>query len=102
LHDALRLCSHGPRGSFDEAVIAEHVESHHHLKMPVSSILSTLHTLSEQTYENKAIVIGCIIDLKVETALGSTRFPEPFLGAKKYKAQRQQDRTSLPCAALFR
>ncbi len=82
------------RGSFDESVIAEHIESHHHLTMPVSSILSTLHTLSEQTYENKAMVFGCIIDPHVETAQGTTRFPEPFLGAKKYKALSDGFRTA--------
>jgi hypothetical protein len=82
------------RGSFDESVIAEHIESHHHLKTPVSSILSTLHTLSEQTYENKAMVFGCVIDPEAKTSQGGTRFPEPFLGAKKYKALSDGFRTA--------
>jgi hypothetical protein len=82
------------RGSFDESVIAEHIESHHNLKMSISSILSTLHTLSEQTYENKAMVFGCLIDPETKTAQGGIRFPEPFLGAKKYKALSDGFRTA--------
>jgi hypothetical protein len=82
------------RGSFDESVIAEHVENHHNLKMPVSAILSTLHTLSEQTYENKALVFGCILDPDLDGAERGTRFPEPFLTAKKYKALSDGFRTA--------
>jgi hypothetical protein len=73
------------RGSFDESVIAEHIRSHHGLSMAVSSVLGALHTLSEQTYENKALVFGCILDPS-KTSQDGTKFPEPFLGSKRYKA----------------
>src|ERR1700710_1890081 len=43
------------RTSFDEVVIARHLESHFELKMPVAPIFSALRRMSEQTYENKAL-----------------------------------------------
>jgi hypothetical protein len=87
------------RGSFDEAVIAEHIEGHHHLGVQVSSILSSLHTLSEQTYENKALVFGCVLD-PAETNHGiEANFPEPFLSAKKYKALSDGFRTAYHVSA---
>ena len=73
------------KGSFDESVISEHIESHHGLAMAVSAVLGSLHTLSEQTYENKALVFGCLLDPSKSSTNG-IQFPEPFLGAKKYKA----------------
>jgi hypothetical protein len=87
------------RGSFDEAVVAEHINEHHQVGVQVSSILAALHTLSEQTYENKALVFGCVLDpdkLSNETAIG---FPEPFLSAKKYKALSDGFRTAYHVSA---
>lgn len=74
------------RGSFDESVVAEHINEHHKVKVQVSSILAALHTLSEQTYENKALVFGCVLDPAESNNGIAATFPEPFLSAKKYKA----------------
>jgi hypothetical protein len=82
------------RGSFDETVIAAHVENHHKLAMPVLKVLASLHTLSEQTYENKALVFGCLLDPELEDAASETVFPEPYLAAKKYKAMSDGFRTA--------
>lgn len=81
------------RGSFDEAIIAEHINEHHRIRVPAISILASLHTLSEQTYENKALVFGCIIDPEV-LAGSPAMFPAPFLEAKKYKALSDGFRTA--------
>ena len=50
------------REVFDEAVVATHIQVHHKLKVSVSTVLRELHTLSEQSYENKALTFGCILD----------------------------------------
>ncbi|MGQ7434120.1 hypothetical protein ACTGZC_10660, partial [Streptococcus suis] len=82
------------RGSFDEAVIAEHIREHHDFDVQVGSILAALHTLSEQTYENKALVFGCVIDPDEDNNGIAANFPEPFLTAKKYKALSDGFRTA--------
>lgn len=74
------------RDSFDESVIADHIENHHNLSISVNALLSALHTMSEQTYENKSLVFGCVLDPNYQSAESSPKFPELFLNAKKYKA----------------
>ncbi len=75
------------RDAFDEYVVAQHIESHHNLPaLSVDSILEMLHTLSEQSYENKALTFGCIIDTTEQTGDDISRFPSDFLTAKKFKA----------------
>jgi hypothetical protein len=87
------------RGSFDEAIVAEHVREHHQVRVQLSSILATLHTLSEQTYENKALVFGCVLDPDASNHGIATSFPEPFLTAKKYKALSDGFRTAYHVSA---
>ena len=99
LPDEDQASTRAVRGSFDEAVVSEHINEHHHLSIKVSSILSSLHTLSEQTYENKALVFGCVLDPD-ETNHGITpSFPEPFLSTKKYKALSDGFRTAYHVSA---
>lgn len=73
------------KNSFDETVIADHLQEHHGLDVAMSSLFAMLHTLSEQTYENKALVFGCIIDPK-RNAVSENKFPDDFVKSKKYKA----------------
>lgn len=72
--------------AFDEHIVAQHVEAHHGLRMSVSSVFEALHTLSEQSYENKALTFGCILDPAESRTPSDVRFPDEFLQAKKYKA----------------
>jgi hypothetical protein len=44
------------RDSFDEDVISQHIETHYGLRMSITTLFADLHTLSEQSYENKALV----------------------------------------------
>jgi hypothetical protein len=75
------------RDAFDEYVIAQHVEAHYGLPpLSMDSIFDNLHTLSEQSYENKALTFGCIIDSRQTSSKQGVRFPEGFLTLKKYKA----------------
>ncbi len=75
------------RDAFDEYVIAQHIEAHYDLPpLSIDSIFAALHTLSEQSYENKALTFGCVIDSQRMLGGEGARFPGDFLTLKKYKA----------------
>jgi hypothetical protein len=81
--------------SFDEEVIARHIEKHHGLDMSIGDLFASLHLLSEQTYENKSLSFGCLIDPKASSPNTSAQFPSEFLNAKKkYKALSDGFRTA--------
>jgi len=80
--------------SFDESVVGYHIQQHHNLEAPLSTILSALHTLSEQSYENKALTFGCIIDPTAEAPPAAGSFPADFLTSKRYKALSDGYRTA--------
>jgi hypothetical protein len=83
------------RDAFDEYVVAKHVEGHYGLtQMSVGSIFDALHTLSEQSYENKALTFGCILDSRRIASGQSANFPGDFLTSKKYKALSDGFRTA--------
>ncbi|WP_462387959.1 hypothetical protein [Acidovorax sp. Q11] len=79
---------------FDESIVSDHIQQHHKLNLPVSKVLRTLHTLSEQSYENKALTFGCILDPHNPAPVGSDAFPGDFLRSKKYKALSDGFRTA--------
>lgn len=79
---------------FDESIVSEHIQRHHKLELPVSAVLRTLHTLSEQSYENKALTFGCILNPRDTTPAGEDSFPADFLRSKKYKALSDGFRTA--------
>ena len=88
------------RDAFDEYIVAQHVEQFHGLvQMPLSSVLEALHTLSEQSYENKALTFGCILESKRHVAGGGAQFPGHFLSSKKYKALSDGFRTAYHISA---
>ncbi|MBI3895712.1 MAG: hypothetical protein HY313_07245 [Acidobacteria bacterium] len=81
--------------AFDEQVVAQHIVEYHGLtKTPVSSLLDALHTLSEQSYENKALTFGCILESKKKVNKQGALFPGEFLSSKKYKALSDGFRTA--------
>lgn len=82
------------RDAFDEYIVAEHVKAHHKLTTSVSTILHALHTLSGQSYENKALTFGCILSGKTPRRTPFARFPEDFLETKRYKALSDGFRTA--------
>ncbi len=82
------------RDSFDEDVIAQHIERHYDLKMSITTLFADLHGLSEQTYENRSLAFGCIIDSKKHETSAYAEFPRQFLAAKKYKALSDGFRTA--------
>ncbi|MES2104991.1 MAG: diadenylate cyclase [Pseudomonadota bacterium] len=80
--------------AFDEYVVAQSVNDHHGLKLDVSTILGALHTLSQQSYENKALSFGCILDPSIDVLNSGAHFPSDFLALKKYKALSDGYRTA--------
>jgi len=82
------------RDSFDEYVVAKHVEEHHRLQTSMSGIFDALHTLSEESYENKSLTFGCILDPSVTGLATNAEFPGDFLRSKKYKALSDGFRTA--------
>lgn len=82
--------------SFDEEVISRHIQKHHKIEMSIGDLFSSLHELSEQTYENKSLSFGCLIDMEIANSLDAeARFPSDFLKAKKkYRALSDGFRTA--------
>jgi hypothetical protein len=88
------------RDAFDEHIVAQHIEKFHEsAEMPVTSLLDALHTLSEQSYENKALTFGCILEPEENGDEGSAYFPDQFLSSKKYKALSDGYRTAYDVSA---
>jgi hypothetical protein len=83
------------RASFDERVVAEHLSHQHELDFDLSEWLAALRRLAEQTYENKALTFGCVIDpLEGASPDQGTRFPRDFLVRKRYRALSDGYRTA--------
>jgi hypothetical protein len=80
--------------SFDEYIVGSHIQGHHKFQARIAPVLSALHTLSEQSYENKALTFGCIIDPGQTGEPSGARFPSEFLRSKKYKALSDGFRTA--------
>jgi hypothetical protein len=79
--------------SFDEIVIATHLQKHHDLEISLRDLFIAIHKLAEQTYENKALTFGCILDRRAHTN-SLMVFPRDFLGNKKYRALSDGYRTA--------
>ncbi|MBD9478871.1 hypothetical protein [Pseudoxanthomonas sp. PXM02] len=79
--------------AFDERIVARHLAAHHEVTLPVGEMLNALHTLAEQTYENKAVAFGCVVEPRVEV-VNRSAFPKEFLKLKKFKALSDGYRTA--------
>ncbi|RYX78230.1 hypothetical protein EON76_06680 [bacterium] len=79
--------------AFDEHIVSRHLREHHAVDLPVSDLLGVLHTLAEETYENKALTFGCVVDPNI-LADGRSNFPKDFTTSKKFKALSDGYRTA--------
>ena len=70
---------------FDEDVVAAHLQQHHGLQMGIARVFDAMRTLAGQTYENKPISFGCILDPGWHSE-STEVFPADFFKFKKYKA----------------
>ena len=82
------------RSAFDEMIIADHIGSHHKLQLDVSEVVQALHKLSQETYENKSISFGCVLDPNVASADQVEVFPHILQYSKRHKALSDGFRTA--------
>jgi hypothetical protein len=88
------------RETFDESVIVRHLVKHDRLGTIVGEVFSKLHTMSEQTYENRALVFGCVLETaKKHSSQAQGSFPRSLSVAKKYKALSDGYRTAYNVSA---
>lgn len=71
---------------FDEQVVAEHLRAHHKLDLDLMTVFSTIHELAEQTYENKPLTLGAILDPRKLVPADDPVFPRDLFESKKYRA----------------
>lgn len=81
------------RSRFDEDVVADHLKAHHKLQLDLRALFESIRMLAGQTYENKSVSLGCIVDPN-EPGDGELRFPDDFLESKKFKALTDGFRTA--------
>ena len=82
------------RDAFDEYVVSQHVREHHSMAMPITSVFEALHKLSEQTYENRSLTFGCVLDPERSSTDVEAVFPGELLQSKKYKVLSDGFRTA--------
>jgi len=80
--------------AFDERVVAEHLQQHHKLTLDVARVLGSVGRLAQQTYENKSLAFGCVLDPRKRTADDGLAFPGHLSVAKKYRALTDGFRTA--------
>jgi hypothetical protein len=88
--ESLRAISKG----LDESVVARHVHNRYPLAVSVADVFDAFRTLAEQSYENKALTFGCLLDSKSSVPSPSGAFPTNFLSSKRYKALSDGYRTA--------
>lgn len=74
------------KAAFDEQIVAEHLRAHHGLELDVSAVLAAIRELAEQTYENKSLAFGCLLDPNWVIEHEVATFPQQMLQAKRYRA----------------
>jgi hypothetical protein len=90
-------------GTFDEQIVASHLKSHHDLQIDVAGILRSLRELAEQSYENKSLTFGCLLDPNTrKEPPENASFPAEVLQKKKYRALSDGFRTAYRVSSLGR
>lgn len=75
------------RWGFDERVVARHLRKHHDLDIDLAAWFAELRRLAEQSYENKSLTFGCIINTTDRTSPSDgSQFPTDFFERKRYRA----------------
>jgi hypothetical protein len=83
------------KDSFDTYIVAQHLESQHGLSyLTIDRLFDSLRTLSQQSYENKALTFGCIVNPEHSGDRGNLLFPDEYFSEKKYKALSDGYRTA--------
>ncbi len=83
------------RATFDERVVAAHLAAHLKVKLDLGRLFGTLRRLAENTYENQAQSLGCVIDVGDDSSSSAgPSFPDDFLDRKRYRALSDGYRTA--------
>lgn len=73
--------------TFDELVVAKYLKKKHGLELDPFSIFQQLKRLSAQTYENKTLTFGCIVDSNDDSKpANDAEFPASYFEFKRYRA----------------
>jgi len=97
-HDTQTILSF--HSSFDEQVVAAHLKDYQHLELNLTDLFSALRNLAEQSYENKALTFGCLIDCRDKSkAQRDAAFPHDFLKLKKFRLFSDGYRTAYKLSA---
>ena len=82
-----RQAARALQASFDQAVISDFLMHRYELGFDPYVILEEMRQLAEQTYENKPLAFGILIEAGYEATSSDARpFPGDFLGRKRYRA----------------
>lgn len=88
------------RLNFDEQVVATHLRDYHRLEINLADLFSAIRKLAEQSYENKAITFGCLIDCKDKRLVPNNgAFPHDFFKRKKFRLFSDGYRTAYKLSA---
>jgi len=79
---------------FDEQIIADHLREHHGLRLDLTDVFSAIHELAEQTYENRPLTFGAVLDPEETSDGDAPIFPRQLFDSKKYKALSDGFRTA--------
>ncbi len=70
----------------DELSVAEHLQKRHKTTFDPFSLFAALHQLAEETYENKQVPFGCVIDSHMVHHDVTKDFPRLIRSRKRFKA----------------
>jgi len=91
------------RAAFDEQIVAAHLKDFHKLHLDVAEVLSAMRELAGQSYENKSITFGCLLDQNSnEEPDRNGIFPQAIRDQKKYRALTDGFRTAYRVSSFGR
>jgi DisA bacterial checkpoint controller nucleotide-binding len=75
------------RRSFDDRIVVDHLKDINKLSFDLGDLVEFLRVLSEQSYENKSLSFGVLIEKETASTPGHKFiFPEDFVEEKRFKA----------------
>jgi hypothetical protein len=80
---------------FDEQVVSAYLRANHGFEIELGTVFGSLRQLSEQSYENKSLAFGCLIDPGRDgVSNGVPLFPDQIQEWKRYRALTDGYRTA--------
>lgn len=79
---------------FDEQIVASHVKNNNFIELDLGRLFTVLRSLSEQSYENKSMTYGIIVQAEQKSSKPKLVFPFDFIEKKRYRALSDGFRTA--------